>query len=435
MSHKAKVTLQTLGCRLNQSETEVITQSLQAQGYEIVSEGEPADIYVINTCTVTGRSDSKNRQLIRSIHRKYPEADIAVIGCYAQMEPQTLAALEGVKLVIGSEKKLQLAHYLEEARQSPTPLVIHSKISKASFETPLFESEPQNTRTNLKIQDGCNFMCTFCIIPFARGRSRSRAFENLMEEARMMVRAGVKEIVLTGVNLGDFQHQEYSFLSVIDALNELSGLERIRISSLEPTTVSKTIFEYMSDPQHKLVAFFHLPLQSGSNHILQLMRRQYSVLEFEAEIMKAYEHVPDVCLGTDVMVGFPGETEAHFNETRECLQRLPLTYFHVFPYSERKGTPAVLMEGKVSSEDKRRRGEILRNLSHQQRSQFLKRFIGTTRNVLFELAKTPQKAEGYTDNYMRVIVNTPLASTLRNQIHPVRFLEQQGDSLRGEIPH
>jgi len=433
MSYKPKASLQTLGCRLNQSETAMITKDFQEQGYEIVSPEEAADVVVINTCTVTEHSDAKNRQAIRAAHRKNPSALIAVIGCYAQMSPETIAQLDGVKLVVGSQEKLNLTTYLDHARLSDKPLVINPKIRKTSFQIPIFRGEEQQTRSNLKIQDGCDFMCSFCIIPFSRGRSRCREFGNLKQEAYALVESGVKEIVMTGVNVGTYHDEKHSFVDVIDFLNEISGLERIRISSIEPTTVERLLFDYMADPAHKLVPFFHLPLQSGSNDILQQMKRRYRAEEYAEEVMKAYTMVPDLCIGTDVMVGFPGETDQHFDETFQLLDQLPLAYFHLFPFSEREGTPAVRFVGKVDPNEKQRRGRVLRELSHYKRREFQERFMGKVRTVLFESPKESGTIGGYTDNYIRVVLQNSEEINLKNKLFPVQFLENKSTHIVGEL--
>jgi len=431
MPQKPKASLQTLGCRLNQSETASIAQSLINKGYEIVSAKEPADLCVINTCTVTGQGDAKNRQAIRSAYRHNPNASIAVIGCYSQMEADTIRKMDGVRLIIGNEDKLNLAEYLDRVKDTGPPLVINPKIKKKNFEIAAFSFDPQKTRSHLKIQDGCDFMCSFCIIPFSRGRSRSRNFENILAEARSLVNSGIKEIVLTGVNLGTYQDDAHHFLEIIEELNKLSNLKRIRISSIEPTTVPEKLLDYMIDSQHKLVPFFHLPVQSVSNAILKDMKRRYTAEEYVNEINNAYAKVPDLCIGTDVMTGFPGETDKMFKETLAALTQLPLAYYHVFPFSERKGTPAEKRADKVSSPEKQYRSQVLRKLSAAKKWGFQEKFIGTCRKVLFEQNDTEGYFCGYTDNYIRVRIPAHSTEVLKNQIKKVHLVENHGNFIMG----
>ena len=464
---KKRVSFHTLGCRLNQSETAVLARSFEQQGYEVVPDLAQAEVYVVNTCTVTEHSDAKNRQIIRKLHRQNPEAVIAVVGCYAQIDPEAIANIEGVNLVIGSEKKMQITDYLAQVDSQKTALIVRPKINKTTFTSPVIQHRStfsankqlkqaktierdvvpanstlqfsstkishQSTRTSLKIQDGCDFMCAFCIIPFARGRSRYREFSNLQEEARMLVQEDIREIVITGVNVGTYKTGKRTLVDVVDFLNTLPGLSRIRISSIEPTTVPEILFQYMSDPQHKLVPFFHLPLQSGNNTILQKMKRRYSSAEYTEEIWRAFESVPDLCIGTDVMVGFPEESETEFKSTLELLKKLPLAYFHVFPFSARNGTPAFKMKEQVPPTVKQQRGKKLRLLSTNKRRVFHQKFLGQSREVLWESMKPDGTISGYTDNYIRVVLNELYNSDLRNQLLPVRLKELKGQTILGKF--
>ena len=464
---KLRVSFHTLGCRLNQSETRIMSRSFEQRGYSVVPDTTPAEICVFNTCTVTENSDAKSRQVIRKLHRINPEAIIAVVGCYAQINPETIASIKGVRLVIGSENKLRITDYLDQAFTQNTPLIIHSKISKDKFYEPIIphslsfldinqnkqiktlESNSVSTnsglqnhgtsvlreksRASLKIQDGCDFMCSFCIIPFARGRSRYRDFANLQEEARMLVQDGAQEIVISGVNVGTYKTRKLTIVDVVDSLNTIPGLSRIRVSSIEPTTVPETLFQYMSDPQHKLVPFLHLPLQSGSDAVLQQMKRRYSAAEYEDEILKAFDTVPDLCIGTDLMVGFPEESEAEFESTFKLLEKLPLTYFHVFQFSARKGTPAFKIKDQVPPPIKLQRGKKLRSLSSKKRRDFHKRFLGKTRNVLWESQKPDGTISGYTDNYIRVSLDDSKVHALRNKILPTRLTRLLEQSMGGKI--
>ena len=426
-----KVSFHTLGCRLNQAESSTLVKSFRQHHYQVVPFTEAADVCVINTCTVTETSDAKNRQAIRVAYRKNPHVCIAVVGCYSQVAAEVLCQMEGVRLVIGNAEKLNLPRYIEKARQSRTPLVINPKIRRNPFKEPVFSHPGLSTRSCLKIQDGCDFMCSFCIIPFSRGRGRSRQFENLLEDARSFIEAGTKEIVITGVNIGTYADSPYSLVDVIDALQEQSKLARIRISSIEPTTIPVSLLERMADPCHKLVPFLHLPLQSGSNTILSRMKRRYCRESYRRDVLDAFERVPGLCIGTDVMVGFPGESDDDFEQTLQILESLPLAYFHVFPFSERKGTAAVRFIDRVKPEVKKRRAAILRALSLQKRKAFYETFVGTTRPVLFETPDDLGEISGYTDNYIRVALSPPFPPALQNNILPVFFTETHQETMRG----
>lgn len=436
-----RVSLHTLGCRLNHAESEGLQQQLSSQGCQIVSEDQEADLCIVNTCTVTGPSDAKNRQLIRALHRRWPQARIVVTGCYAQMEPEAIAELPGVQLVVGNEAKQAVAEWLPPLLlEEHSPRILNPKLRRTPFSLPLsfppLASEMRHTpetstRGQLKIQDGCDFMCSFCIIPFARGRSRHRDYANLCAEAEQQVAHGIQELVLTGVNLGTYGLEGKTLVDIVDFLNQLSGLQRIRISSIEPTTVDPGLLERMADPTHKLVPFLHLPLQSGSDPILHLMKRRYRAADYAQEVEEAVLRVPDLCVGADVMVGFPGEGESEFEETLQLLANLPLTYLHVFPFSEREGTPAVRLPSKVSPAVKQERAARLRELSRRLRQQFLQRFVGTTRPVLLETPKPDGRQGGYTDNYLRVQINRPASAALRNQLIPVHLQRLQGETLLG----
>ena len=432
MSTKPTVSFHTLGCRLNQAETATIAKSFQARHYQVVSSTEPADVCVLNTCTVTEQSDAKNRQAIRALHRQNPQACIAVVGCYPQMQAEALQHMAGVKLVLGNAEKLHVADYIEAARQASKALVINPKISRHTFTEPVFQWAGPTTRASLKVQDGCDFMCAFCVIPFSRGRSRARQWRNLLQEAQALVEAGSKEIVLTGVNLGTYEEEGRTLLDVVDALHALPSLLRIRISSIEPTTVQTGLVERMADASHKLVPFLHLPLQSGSASILSQMKRRYAPEDYRKEALAAYEKIPDLCLGTDVMVGFPAESQEAFAETVELLASLPMAYFHVFPFSERKGTPARRLAGKISPEEKKRRGAVLRELSVQKREVFYQKFLGTTRPVLLEAPNATGEIAGYTDNYIKVNLPAPASGNWKNRLVSVVLEEIKEGRVLGK---
>ena len=429
-----RVAVHTLGCRLNQAETALIAHGFERQGYTVVNEDESPDVCVVNTCTVTEQSSAKSRQIIRSLSRQNPDAQIAVAGCYAQIEPEIVSELEGVAFVIGNEAKLNIAEYLESSPKQDSAQIIRPKLQKRSFSHP-FSAPPftQQTRFQLKIQDGCNFMCSFCIIPFARGRSRYREFEDIRQESRLAVQAGVQEIVITGVNIGTYEEGQHDLVKLVDFLNDLSGLARIRISSIEPTTLDATLLSYMADESHKLVPFLHLPLQSGADSVLQNMKRRYTTVEYAAEVAHAYNLVPNLCIGTDIMTGFPGETQENFDGTWNLLNELPLAYFHVFPFSARQGTPAAKMDHHIDPKEKQIRSATLRKLSQQKRHDFQQRFLGSTQKVLLESRKDGGQMEGYTENYIRVVLKSAPAELSQNQIVPLQLKQIEKNYVLGEF--
>jgi threonylcarbamoyladenosine tRNA methylthiotransferase MtaB len=428
-----RAALHTLGCRLNQAETAAIRRSLEAEGYRIVPWGEEAELCVLNSCTVTAQSDAKARQALRALRRRYPHAKLALVGCYAQTQGDLLAEQGLADLILGNRDKMDVAGFLPRLEGAGGPLVSRPRIPRAPFRLKTFASLDGRTRAALKVQDGCDFMCTFCIIPTARGRARPRALDNLLDEARALAAAGAREVVLTGVNVGTFAGDEGGLVEVVDHLDALPGLARIRISSIEPTTVEPGLLERMADPAHRLVPYLHLPLQSGCDRVLAAMRRRYTAAGFCAFAEDALARVPGLCLGTDVLVGFPGEDDAAFEETRALLETLPFAYFHVFPYSERTGTPAVRLPDKVKAGTRQRRVAVLNALSAAKRKAFHARHEGATRTVLFEQAKTPGLARGLSENYIRVEVPTSDPAALRNRLLPVRLGASQGAAMAGEL--
>ena len=421
--------MHTLGCRLNQSESLILQEQLEAQGYEIVPYGDPADLAIVNTCTVTNDADAKSRKAIRGFIRDNPEAYVAVIGCYSQMDSKALTEIEGVDLIVGNQEKMNVLSYISEGKNEH-PLVIRDQMLRDDFTIETVGAGAFTRRANLKIQDGCDFMCTFCIIPFARGRSRSREMENLLEEARQLVDRGACEIVITGVNVGTYNYGGRTILDVVDRLNEIEGLARIRISSIEPTTIPEELFDRMNDPDHALVPYLHIPLQSGSENVLKLMKRLYTRQEFIDFIEGAAARVPGLCIGTDVMVGSPGETEADFEATCDLLINAPISYAHVFKYSEREGTAALRIPGKVDGNEKTRRSAVIRRISGRKLAEFQQRHRGETVDVLFETEENGVWS-GYTPNYIRVAVVS--SDTLKNQIHPVRLEQACGDFMMGSL--
>lgn len=427
--HRKRAALHTLGCRLNQSETALIVERLHQAGYEIVPFGEEADLGIINTCTVTGEADAKSRQLIRGFIRKNPCAYTAVIGCYSQMGHKALSEIDGVDLIIGNQEKLNLLDYVAEGK-NVSPLIVRDRIDRDDFTIEVSGAIGSTRRANLKIQDGCDFMCSFCVIPFARGRARSRDLDNLVEEGKRLVDHGAREIVLTGVNVGTYSFQGSTIVGVVERLNDIEGLRRIRISSIEPTTIPQTLFGLMKDPDHALVPYLHVPLQSGSNHVLGLMKRRYSREAYLEFVQMAWETVPGLGLGTDVLVGTPGETDRDFEETCELLETSPLQYAHVFKYSERQGTAACRYPDKIDGQVKNRRSARIRRISAAKRKAFFQRHLGTTVDVLFEMAEDGYWS-GYTENYIRVAIRSD--ASLENQIRSVRLDEICGDFVLGTL--
>ncbi|MDQ8203699.1 tRNA (N(6)-L-threonylcarbamoyladenosine(37)-C(2))-methylthiotransferase MtaB [Pelagicoccus sp. SDUM812003] len=434
---KKRACLHTLGCRLNQSETLLIQQGLEQRGYEIVPFGEPADLGIINTCTVTNLADSKCRQTIRQFVRRNPEAYTAVIGCYSQMGAKEIAEIGGVDLIIGNQEKMSVIDYVGQEKNEK-PVIIRERISKEDFSIRNFGDVPFNQRANLKIQDGCSFVCSFCIIPFARGAARARDMENLLEEARLKASQGIREIVITGVNIGTYETKRGGLLAVLEKLNAIPGIDRIRISSIEPTTIPTELFALMNDPQHALLPFFHIPLQSGCDKVLREMRRKYTISEYLEFLHLAHDSVPGCYIGTDIMVGFSGETDEEFQETCQVFLENPFDFCHVFSYSERQGTVAARREDQVPIPERARRSAYLRRLSAKKRYDFYESHLGKEMRVLFENPK-PDSWPSYTDNYIRVVVPregeraVDKGLDLANRCGRVRLRTLAADYVEGEL--
>lgn len=427
----------------------MLTSSLRQAGYAVVPWGEAADLLVLNSCTVTSVADAKGRQWLRSVRRRHPQALVAVVGCYAQTDGDALAAAGLADVVVGNGRKLALADILMEqqmeqqaARQAVAPdasaaadlpLVLREPIPRTAFTLEHFAASDAGTRGHLKVQDGCDFMCSFCIIPVARGRARARTLDNLLAEAEALAASGVQELVLTGVNLGTYAHEGRTLTDVVDALDGVAGVARLRISSIEPTTVDPGLLARMADPAHSLVPYLHLPLQSGAASVLAEMRRRYSPDDYRAFAEQALGQVPDLCLGTDVMVGFPGETDADFAQTRALLAGLPVAYAHVFPYSPRPGTRATRLAEPVPPALRNRRAAELRQLSDSLRRRFHQGHMGRVLPVLFERGRAADQAVGLTPNYIRVQVAHHDPAALAGRILPVRLLEAGTHVVAGEL--
>lgn len=432
LENRARISFITHGCRLNQAETELLRQQCERRGYRTVPFGEPTDVAVVHTCTVTREAEAKCRQSIRKVIRNHPQAFVAVIGCYSETGAAAIAAIEGVDLIIGNQAKMRVLDYVGEGKNKQ-PRVIHGRIDSHDFSLSFVGEVATERRVHLKIQDGCDFRCAFCIIPLARGRARSRRFDNVMAEAERLVANGAQELVLTGVNIGTFQSQSHDFLTLIDALDGLPGLRRIRISSIEPTTVPVRLFERMRDPSHALLPYLHLPLQAGTDKILRFMHRRYSLREYLDFIETAHRDVPDLCLGTDIMVGHPGETEADFEASCQVFLDYPFAYCHVFPYSERPGAASARRcdEQRVPVQECRQRSAHLRRLSAKKRYDYYERFLGRTMEVLFEQQQPDGKVAGYTPNFIRVRYQSD--QNLTNRRVAMQLERIQGDGVEGTL--
>ena len=424
-----RVAFHTLGCKLNFSETATISRDFIRHGFEKVDYRDEADIYVLNTCSVTENADKEARKLIRKAKRRNPNSSVAVIGCYAQLKPNDIAEIDGVDIILGAEEKFNLLNHLNEIDLNSGTKVIQSKIDHVHKFTPSYSSG-ERTRSFLKVQDGCDYTCSFCTIPLARGKSRSDSIENTMKIARELAKTDAREIVLTGVNIGDFgKGSQETFFDLIQQLDKLEGIDRIRISSIEPNLLTNDIIKFCSKSE-KFMPHFHVPLQSGSDKILGAMRRRYKRNLFEERVTKIKSIIPDACIGVDVIVGFPGETDVDFLKTYNFLNDLDISYLHVFSYSERPNTDAVEMGGVISKEKRTERSKMLHILSDKKRRYFHDKFVNTKRPVLFENMKHG-KMLGHTDNYIQVQVDESM--TLINTIHLVKLSLNHGTVVNGEL--
>ena len=402
------VAFHTLGCKLNFAETSTIARQLIGAGYEKVDFDSPAQVYVINTCSVTDNADKECKFHVKRAVKANPEGLVVVLGCYAQLKPEEISAIEGVDLVLGAKEKFNLLNFLDDLRKAEASAQVHScEIEDADFFIGSY-SIGDRTRAFLKVQDGCDYKCTYCTIPMARGISRSDTIENIVKNAKEIAGQNIKEIVLTGVNIGDYgkgefgnKKHEHTFLDLVKELNKVEGIERIRISSIEPNLLKDETIELVAESQN-FVPHFHIPLQSGSDEILKKMKRRYLTTLYTNRVKKIREMLPDACIGVDVIVGFPGETEDKFLETYKFLSELPISYLHVFTYSERDNTEAVEMEGVVPISERKKRNKMLRILSEKKKMAFYQSQIGKTLPVLWEHEEKNGMMFGFTDNYVRV---------------------------------
>ncbi|MDH5495996.1 MAG: tRNA (N(6)-L-threonylcarbamoyladenosine(37)-C(2))-methylthiotransferase MtaB [Nitrospira sp.] len=430
---QTRASLHTLGCRLNQAETSILGEGLRRKGFELVEFGQPTDLLVLNTCAVTEDAERTSRYLIRKTLKHSPHAFIAVTGCYAQTGVEALSQQRGIDLIVGHQFKLDLPAYIpaaHELRKRAVAEIRHTKtVSRDDFDLPHF-AEPDSTRALLKIQDGCSAMCSFCIIPFARGHERSRNLDDLVFEVESLTAGGYKEIVLTGVNIGQYAHQDLDFCALLRRLHRITDLERIRISSIEPTTVSDELLDLLASSK-TFCPYLHIPLQSGDDQVLQAMNRRHTVEAYSKLIEQAYKKIPDLGLGTDLMVGFPGETDAAFQNSLAVATDLPFSYLHVFPYSPRPGTAAVRLKQQVLSATMKKRTDILLNLNRTKRLAFHNRQIGKTVSVLFESGTRDSHRIGTTPNFTKVAVMG--SGDLQNQIMPVTITAATDHCAFGHI--
>lgn len=437
MENRKKVAFYTLGCKLNFSETSTIARSFQDEGFDRVDFEEVADMYVINTCSVTENADKQFKQVVRKAMKLNDKAFVAAIGCYAQLKPEELANVDGVDLVLGATEKFKITDYINDLSKNDFGEVHSCEIEEADFYVGSY-SIGDRTRAFLKVQDGCDYKCTYCTIPLARGISRSDELQNVLKNAKEISEQGIKEIVLTGVNIGDYgkgefgnKKHEHTFLQLVQELDKVKGIERLRISSIEPNLLKNETIEFVSKSR-TFVPHFHIPLQSGSNEILKLMKRRYQREIYTERVNKIREVMPDACIGVDVIVGFPGETDEHFLETYHFLNDLDISYLHVFTYSERDNTEAAEMEGIVPANVRAKRSKMLRGLSVKKRRAFYESQIGTNRTVLFEAENKEGYIHGFTENYVRV--KTPWNPELANTLQEINLTKIDEDgSVRLEF--
>ena len=426
-----KVAFYTLGCKLNFSETSTIARSFTGEGFDRVDFSEPADIYVINTCSVTENADKRFKTIVKQAQKVNPDAFVAAVGCYAQLKPEQLAAVDGVDLVLGATEKFKITDYLNDLTKNDKGEIHSCEIEDANFYVGSY-AIGDRTRAFLKVQDGCDYKCTYCTIPLARGISRSDTLQNVLNNAAEIASKGIKEIVLTGVNIGDYgkgefgnKKHEHTFLDLVKALDTVPNIHRLRISSIEPNLLKNETIDFVAQ-SNAFVPHFHIPLQSGSDAVLKLMRRRYLSNLYIDRVNRIKQVMPHACIGVDVIVGFPGETEAHFLETYNFLNTLDISYLHVFTYSERDNTVAVQLEGIVPKQIRSKRSKMLRGLSVKKRRAFYESQLGTKRTVLFESENKTGYINGFTENYIKV--KTPWNPELVNTLHEVELtkIDEEG---------
>ncbi|ESU26978.1 MiaB-like tRNA modifying protein [Flavobacterium limnosediminis JC2902] len=437
MENRKKVAFYTLGCKLNFSETSTIARNFQDEGFDRVDFEEVADIYVINTCSVTENADKQFKQIVKKAMKLNDKAFVAAVGCYAQLKPEELADVDGVDLVLGATEKFKITDYINDLSKNDMGEVHSCEIEEADFYVGSY-SIGDRTRAFLKVQDGCDYKCTYCTIPLARGISRSDTMENVLKNAKEISQQGIREIVLTGVNIGDYgkgefgnKKHEHTFYELVQNLDKVEGIERLRISSIEPNLLKNETIDFVAQSR-TFVPHFHIPLQSGSNEILKKMKRRYMRELYTERVAKIREVMPHACIGVDVIVGFPGETDELFLETYHFLNELDISYLHVFTYSERDNTEATEMEGVVPANVRAKRSKMLRGLSVKKRRAFYEGQIGTNRTVLFEGENKEGYIHGFTENYVKV--KTPWNPELVNTLHEITLTRIDEDgSVRMEF--
>ena len=427
-----KVAFYTLGCKLNFSETATISRSFENEGFDRVDFKDTADIYVINTCSVTENADKRFKTIVKQAQKVNPDAFVAAVGCYAQLKPEELADVDGVDLVLGATEKFKITDYLNDLSKNDMCEVHSCEIEDADFYVGSY-SVGDRTRAFLKVQDGCDYKCTYCTIPLARGISRSDTLQNVLKNAREISAQGIREIVLTGVNIGDYgkgefgnKKHEHTFLDLVKALDQVEGIERLRISSIEPNLLKNETIEVVADSR-AFVPHFHIPLQSGNNEMLGKMRRRYRRELYVDRVAAIKKLMPDACIGVDVIVGFPGETDEHFLDTYNFLNELDISYLHVFTYSERDNTLAAEMDGVVPLKRRKKRSKMLRGLSAKKRRAFYESQLGTQRTVLFEGENKKGYIHGFTENYVKV--KTPWNPSLINTTHTIELTDIDEDGI------
>ncbi|MEO2080720.1 MAG: tRNA (N(6)-L-threonylcarbamoyladenosine(37)-C(2))-methylthiotransferase MtaB [Leeuwenhoekiella sp.] len=427
-----KVAFYTLGCKLNFSETATISRSFENEGFDRVDFKDTADIYVINTCSVTENADKRFKTIVKQAQKVNPDAFVAAVGCYAQLKPEELADVDGVDLVLGATEKFKITDYLNDLSKNDIGEVYSCEIEDADFYVGSY-SVGDRTRAFLKVQDGCDYKCTYCTIPLARGISRSDTLQNVLKNAQEISAQGIREIVLTGVNIGDYgkgefgnKKHEHTFLDLVKALDQVEGIERLRISSIEPNLLKNETIEVVADSR-AFVPHFHIPLQSGNNEMLGKMRRRYRRELYVDRVAAIKKLMPDACIGVDVIVGFPGETDEHFLDTYNFLNELDISYLHVFTYSERDNTLAAEMDGAVPLKRRKKRSKMLRGLSAKKRRAFYESQLGTQRTVLFEGENKKGYIHGFTENYVKV--KTPWDPSLINTTHTIELTDIDEDGI------
>ncbi|WP_108869869.1 tRNA (N(6)-L-threonylcarbamoyladenosine(37)-C(2))-methylthiotransferase MtaB [Aquimarina aquimarini] len=429
---RKKVAFYTLGCKLNFSETSTIARNFNDEGFDRVDFSENADIYVINTCSVTENADKRFKTIVKQAQKTNPDAFVAAVGCYAQLKPEELVSVDGVDLVLGATEKFKITDYIHDLSKNEFGEVHSCEIEEADFYVGSY-SIGDRTRAFLKVQDGCDYKCTYCTIPLARGISRSDTLQNVLKNAKEISEKGIKEIVLTGVNIGDYgkgefgnKKHEHTFFELVQALDTVEGIERLRISSIEPNLLKNETIDYVSGSR-TFVPHFHIPLQSGSDFILRKMRRRYLTGLYVDRVQKIREVMPDACIGVDVIVGFPGETDDHFLDTYNFLSQLDISYLHVFTYSERDNTVAANLDGVVSMGTRKKRSKMLRGLSVKKRRAFYESQLGSERTVLFESENKEGYIHGFTENYVKV--KMPWNPSYINTLNRVRLTTIDDDGI------